>query len=217
MSVTVGLFEVFSYAVPGAAYLSVILYGSWLLGARPEVLWLQDSLVGLLALALASFALGHATYSLGRYLDQSVMPRVMRRLGRSNRPNAAEVARGRFLKHCPQALNRPLIAADPSVLLAGIQRYERELGLEVERLRSTGIMARNLVIPLGVSSGLAIASIPSVSPPLLPGAAAVVFALAAISSWRHGQERAVWAHSKILELAYWLPELDHLLDPKQKP
>jgi glycerol kinase len=109
------------------------------------------------------------------------------------------------------------MSADASVLLGGIQKFERELGIEVERLRSTGIMARNLVVPLSIASALAAASAFRVSLPLVALGGALVLALAAVGSWRHGQERAVWAHSKTLELAFWIPELDEFLRAQPKP
>jgi hypothetical protein len=213
-----GLYEVASYALPGAAYLTVfgilLVRFGWLPMHLP---FETEPTLTFLTLTFASYVVGHIGYSAGREAARFWRQRIPPPIGRRGRPDRRELARAQFIQRCPTAQGRPFLDADMHVLLAAVQLRDRAVASEVERLNASSIMARNLVPPL------LLGELPAVVGVFTPGytaaslAAVVLLLVAAFACLLHGDERSVWAHSKILDLAFWQPDIDQVLNAGPTP
>jgi hypothetical protein len=204
-----GLFETFTYAVPGAAYIGLGLF------CAERLNWLTwtdisgaGSLGGVVTAAVASFVVGTITSPIGAMLRKVPGFKVESR----------DVIDD-FVRRNPSSAGRAFITADKHLLLAHLQLTNADVTAEVDRLRSVGLMCMNLVAPLGLA---AVASLVMV----FKGdnkAAAATFAVAAavgIACARaEGLTLSRWAFTKTLELAFWSGAADERLtepEPRSK-
>ncbi|MEU8004701.1 hypothetical protein AB0B66_26375 [Catellatospora sp. NPDC049111] len=194
MTFTLGIFELFTYAVPGAMQLGVFLYLALRLDlVQPTDLAAVPGLLLAVALAVASYLLGYLTYTVGILVDKAYTKR------KDGMDAWAAVA-----ADAAQVGDRRVPRMNPSLLLAGVELRDREVAQEVGRFRATGLMLRGAVVPSFL--GMLVALGEAVTGPhhWLGGAVAVLLGGAVLAFARHGQELRFWANTKTYQLAYWL-------------
>jgi hypothetical protein len=202
MAFTLGVFDVFGSAIPGAAYLSVLAYVLTRLGwTRPLDALAENTTVGLVSVAVMSYVLGMATYGLARSLSRAV-----------SRVDYHATAFEAFRTTFPWAAGRSFLTVDAFLLETRIELESRESAVEISRLRAGGTMLRGLVIPslLAAAVGLVdFAIAPHESWTLV---IAGLFSGFAVLAHIRSLEMLRWAVSRTLELAFWLPEIDQAID-----
>jgi hypothetical protein len=210
MSLSLGIYDVFSYAVPGSLYLFLGTFIAdrlhWISAGRlehgPTVL-----VVG--GIVVASYLLGFFTYPLAAVIDRLLPYR---------RGSAA--ARAEFLRNVPAASGRPYAQADLRLLLAAAEMQASDVSQEVIRMRAIGIMTRNCAIPLTLASVTALAGTAAGAGVLPSVVAALLCAAAAAAALWQARRFRHWANLKVLEICYWIPEIDRLVQgplPAEEP
>jgi len=202
MTFALATFDLFTYAFSGALQLSLLTY----VAARLH--WINlgavfDAPGALLfaGVAILSYLLGHVTYALGLTLDRLPLAR-------------RDVAvRETFTTRNPGAAGRPFISAHLNLLLSGVELHNREVAMEITRLRAVGLMVRNSAIPLAVGAVVAVVELVAGGPRVFAACAAVLLGLVAVAALDQGRRLRGWANQKILELAYWVPEIDEKVRP----
>lgn len=201
-AVAFGIFDVFAYAVPGALYLSLVLY----VLARTEHIDLAQLLTANTVLAtigvlLASYLLGHITY-----LPRLLLDRWTQRWLRV-RPDSREV----FTRRVPRAADRELLRTDVFLLLRAIELEAADAATEINRLRAGGIALRNSGYALMLAGVIAVVEIGASSQHALAVAGAVLLPAAGVSALRAGFVQGHWAAIRTYEIAYWLPSIEERL------
>jgi GH25 family lysozyme M1 (1,4-beta-N-acetylmuramidase) len=201
MTFAVGLFDVFAYTVPGALYLALLAY------VAGRLHWLDVAAVtrGPAALVVAGALV--AAYLLG-YLAYPVGARFSRWLPRRKRRDA----RAEFLRRNPSADGRAFVAADTFLLHAALQIRQPDAATEVSRTRSTGLMVRNASPAMALGFGVAAVELFAGPKPWFAAASAVLCGAACPVLIVQHRMIAHWAKLKTLELAFWDPDFDELLD-----
>jgi hypothetical protein len=200
MSISLGIFDLFTYAVPGALQLTVLLYAAQRLGwADLPGLLAMPSGVLFVGLALASYLIGHLVYSAGKLAD---------RLPPHRTGDVWENARATFVARTPGAKRRAFVSSDPNLLLAALQMHAREAAVEISRLRAAGLMLRSSALPLALGAVIALVELALAPRRLDLAAIALLLGGATIMSVRRSVQLRTWARSKTLQLAYWLPSID---------
>lgn len=202
MTIAVGVFDLFTYAIAGGLY--VVLAGY--VAARLDVIDLGslNSVNGVLFVigaVVLSYLCGILAYPLGSLLNR-VVP------GRRRDPRAE------FRRRNPAARDRDFVAVDPFLLLAALQLHDANAAIEVNRLRASGLMARNAGPAFALGTVTAVVEAFAGGHPLLAAGCAVVFAAAAVVLVRQGRRLGFMASMKTLELSFWLPDVDERTAPK---
>jgi hypothetical protein len=126
MNVTLSVFDLFAYAIPGSLYLSMIAYllnrTGWVDFSAAANL---NTAVLLVGAGLASYLTGHITYELGRALNFRL----------PGWEQALSSIREDFLARVPPEPGRVVVQAHPSILLAAAEIRAREAAVEISRLR----------------------------------------------------------------------------------
>ena len=198
MNLSLGIYDVFANAVPGALYLLLGVY----LGVRFG--WVTvDDLAGLDS-TLALLGALVASYLLGQVLATSLRGLVDRTglWGTST----ADV-RVEFRRRNPTVAHRPFVDADPYTLLAGLRQVSPESAAEVDRSRAAGIMMRSAVPALLLGAVVALVEAVVRGEPAALLVAAALVALAALAL-REGQTRNRWARIHTYECAAWMPDVE---------
>lgn len=207
MSLSLGVWDVFAYAVPGSLYLAFGAFVAARLGwvAIGPVLHAPTVvLVG--GIAVSSYVLGLVTYPLGAILD--------RRL--PGRPRAAQ-ARAEFAHRTPAARDRAFLQTDMALLRAAVEIYEKDSSLEIARLGAIRIMIRNCAVPLAAASlACACAAIAGGNRVLSATASLATAAAATAAIWQARRFRHWW-YMKTLETCYWIPAIDQAIMDTSKP
>jgi hypothetical protein len=207
LSFTLGVFDVFGSAVPGAAYLSVLAFVLDRLGWTEPLhpLWRSTTLAAV-GFAFLSYVVGVATYGLARSLSTLL-----------TRHSPNDVAVQYFLAGNPSAAGRPFVDVNKFLLLSKIELVNREAAVEISRIRANSTMLRGLVIPtaLGMVAALVDFAVADHDTGLI--LAALVLAGIGVLSHQRGLEMAHWAHQSTLETAYWIPEIDQLVQGSSTP
>ena len=140
MAIILGVFDLLAYAVPGSLYLTVFAYVSHRAGwiDVPSLLELP-SLLLLIAVAIAAFLIGQASYPLGNMID---------RVNPFGSNNLSGEAKEEFVRRNAVAAARRFLELDPFTLLAALEADDNEAAAEVSRLRATGLMLSRSVPPL---------------------------------------------------------------------
>ncbi|WP_370943764.1 hypothetical protein AB5J62_32225 [Amycolatopsis sp. cg5] len=200
MNFAIGVFDLFTYTIPGALYLALFGY----VGARFG--WIDPAAVGrapvvllVIALVLVTQLLGYLGYPLGAAINRLVTRR------RDRRP------RQEFLRRNPEARDRAYVEADPHLLLSVIQLHDKDVAVEVSRLRATGLMLRNSAPPLLLGALVAVVEIFTGSKPALAAVSLLLFAVGSVSLVAQGRKMGHWASIKTLELCFWIPDIDERL------
>jgi hypothetical protein len=202
MTLALGIFDVFTYLIPGAFHLALLTYVSTRLG------WFDiDSTKNLnatllvLAVALVCYLLGHATYGLG-------LGKLAGRAARMNLNSATSSARQLFTERVPNAKGRAFVQADPYILLSAIEVKSNDSAIEVSRMRALGLMLRESAAALILAAAVAVVEFFASANRDMAGALFLLFVLAAIGALRQGKKLVLWANTKTLEVAFWIPEVD---------
>jgi len=203
VSITLGLFDVFTYLIPGSLYLALASYVADRFG------WIDvghfrnvSSLVLLGAILIASYLLAFVADPLAALLEK-----VMRFLRVIHQEDVTETFKARV----PGAADRAFVTASPYLLLALAETNHREAAMEISRFRATGLMLRNCSIPFLAACIVSIAQAiagPRSGPAII---CAILFAAAVWSSIRQGKRLREWAVMKTLEICYWIPGIDDMV------
>lgn len=205
MTLALSIFDVFTYAVPGLLYLSILTYVVDRLGwITVDLSGNISALAGVLIIAIVSYLLGHLTYGLGSATD--------RLTGYGRR--TAQAKRTEFSMRVASSSHRQSIStADPFLLLALIEVRAREAAIEPNRLRAVGLMLRNSGPPIIIASTVAFAEVALGVYRPESAAAGVLLLGGAVAAVRRGNMLRQWAVSKTLEVAFWMiaeDDLEHL-------
>lgn len=134
MSITLGVFDIFTYAIPGSVYLALMVYlGSRFHWLEPARLLSTNTVLVVTVAALICYLIGHITYSIGRFLAYPL------RIWTKETSDARE----EFVSRVPAARGRSFVEADRAVLLAAVEVHYEGAALEILRLRAIGLMLRN--------------------------------------------------------------------------
>lgn len=197
MTFAVGIFDLFSFAVPGAVQLSLLVYVLDRLGvlhvaaltAAPGVLLTAGAVI-------ASYLLGHLFHPLARQLDR-LRPR-----------QDAEEARREFVAEVPQARDRAYVQANPALLVAAAELHDKDAAGEIVRMRAQSVMLRNIAFAFVLAAVVALVQTATGPHRLIAAGAAVLSLLGATGALGGG--RKVWQMSRLktLEICYWIPDID---------
>jgi hypothetical protein len=204
MSITLSVYDIFAYTIPGASYLTLLTYiCTRLRWIQPERMLDGNATLLILGVALACYLTGHISYPLGRQINHVV--RIWRK--------SMDDAREEFVRRVPAAKNRPFLQADRSTLQAAVEVHGIDAGLEIVRLRAIGLMLGNVApaLALGAVTSL-VEAIHGDSPTFATSCFAILSLAAAGSLWQAGR-MSHWADMKTLELAFWVPGIDNDLEP----
>lgn len=200
MTIALSIFDLFAYAIPGSLYLSAFAYvasrAGWI---NAPGLLNSPSILLLVALIVAGYLVGQATYGLGSMVD---------RISPFHSVDLSKDARAEFLKRRGIAANRPYLQVDTFALLAAAEMNNKEAATEISRLRAIGLMLRNAVPPLLVTAIIAFVEIFTSSSRIFAGTTGVLLLLVAAGCIRHASILRRWANLKTLELCYWIKDLD---------
>ncbi|ADP81142.1 hypothetical protein [Pseudofrankia inefficax] len=199
MNLSLGVFDIFAYSVPGSLYLALLLYvldrESWVdLGQVGDL----NSTVLVGGGILASYLLGHLTYAPRRFLGRR-MPRWLRPGGGT---------RQEFLDRFPVARSMAFVQVDPAIIFAAIEVKAPDSAGEISRLRASGIALRNAGFALLLAAGVATVELVADWNRGLPAFCLAVFLVGFVGATRAGHELSRWAALKTLEVAFWLPDIE---------
>ena len=128
MSLSLGVFDVFTNMVPGSLYLSVLLFvadGTHLI--RLQSLKDVPSVVLFAGLLIASYLAGWATEPLAHVLNRATQ--------RRHQSARDQQARQAFARNMPGASARPFVEADIYLLLTAAEIHAPDAATEISRLR----------------------------------------------------------------------------------
>ncbi|MBB1159592.1 MULTISPECIES: hypothetical protein [Amycolatopsis] len=206
MTLAVGLFDLFTYAIPGALHLAFLAY----LAGRLH--WLDLAAVSrapgavlVIGIVVASYLLGYLAYPMGA--------RAARWLPRRRKRNARE----EFLRRNPAASGRAFVEADSFLLLSALQLHDADAAMEATRLRTVGLMLRNSSPPMAFGFVASVVELIAGGHPVFAVCGAVLFAAAYPALIAQGRLMSHWANVKTLELSFWVPEVEETLAAVQKP
>lgn len=201
MSLSLGVWDVFAYVVPGSLYLAFAAFVAARLGwvAIGPVLH-APTIVLAGGIAVSSYVLGLATYPLGAVADRWL----------PGRPRAAQ-ARAEFARRTPAARDRAFLQADMALLRAAVEIHEKDSSLEIARLGAIRIMIRNCAVPLAATSlACACTAIAGGDRVLAATASLTTAAVATAAIWQARRFRHWW-YMKTLETCYWIPAIDQAI------
>ena len=200
MAIILGVFDLLAYAIPGSLYLTVFAYASHRAGwiDVPALLELP-SLFLLIAVAIAAFLTGQASYPIGSLID---------RINPFGSTDLAREAREDFLRRNAAAAERRFVRVDPFTLLAALEANDSEAAAEVSRLRATGAMLGRSVPPLVLGAVTAVVEVFTGALPLFAGLTGIALALVAAGCLHQAATFRRWAILRTYELSFWNDEID---------
>ena len=205
MNFTVGVYDLFAYAIPGAAYLTVGGYIARRAGWQQAHHLPRATLATSLAFIALAYFVGQAVYRPAQLLDRQVLRR-----------RASTDARTEFRARHSALSKRAFVDADMYLLLAAIHRDCPDNAAEVERFRAVGIGLRNVSPALGIGTFAALYDLVSgYGPRAASLSILVVLALATTSAQLGGNRLSRWAYSTTLEAAALIPGIDDVCRGRQ--
>jgi hypothetical protein len=197
VNITVGIFDLVAYSVPGSLYLGFLTYVGFRLNlVEPAAVAGVPGVLLVVGVVVLSYLLGFLAYPVGA-LANRLLPRRRRRDPRAE-----------FRRRNPAAQDRDFVAADPFLLLSALQLHDADVAAEVARLRASGLMLRNSAPPLLFAAVAAVVETFAGPRPLPAATFAAVFAAVSVVLLVQGRKLGYWASLKTLELCFWLPEVD---------
>lgn len=201
----VSIFDLLTYAVSGSLYLALLSY----VAVRLHLVDLGSvgstpALVLAVMAVLVSYLLGYLAYPLGEAMNR-IVPRRRRRN-----------AKKEFVGRVPAAASRDYVHADPHLLLSAIELHNKDVALEVTRVRAAGLMLRSSAPALMLGVVAAILEAIFGSKPWVAAGCAVLLAVWSVSLIAQGRKFGLWATLKTLELCFWLPDIDDRCRTKAK-
>lgn len=210
MTFALGVFELFTYMIPGSLYIGLFGYVGTQLGWFDAMdLQKSPSLLMVLALALAAYVIGQGTYNVARLIER-LLPRFM------SRRSAKEALEG-FIRRPGIRSERPFLQIDIFTLVAAAELNNKDAAAEISRLRAVGLMLRNVVPPLLLGSITSTAEIFTSSSRVFAGTIAVLLVLIALGCFRRASTMRSWATTKTLELCYWIKDIDQIVANGRPP
>jgi hypothetical protein len=207
VSITLGIFDLFAYAVPGSIYLGLGTYVAIRLGwLDGELLRHGNTTLLVIGGVLVSYLVGHVSYVLGRAAGHL----------HPGWRDQMDAARATFVERVPAAANRAYVAVDRALLQAAVEVHHHDASLELARLRAVGLMLRNAAPAFGLA---ALASFVEIGTGRAAPAAfaAILLTAAAIISFSQGHTLALWANMKVLEVAFWIDDIDTIASAPTAP
>jgi hypothetical protein len=203
MAFILGIFDLLAYAIPGSLYLTTFAYVSHRAGwiDVPSLLGLP-SLVLLIAVAVAAFLTGQASYPLGSMVE---------RFNPFGSKEPSKAAREEFVRRNAIETPRRFLQLDPFTLLAALEADDREAAADVFRLRSVGLMLGRSVPALTGAAVIALVEIFTGRIPLFAGLTCVVLALVAAGCLYQAASFRKWAIIRTYELSFWNDDMDERL------
>jgi hypothetical protein len=204
MNITLGVYDVFTYAVPGSLYLTLLTYIADQLGwVDPARIFQGNTTLIVITGAVLSYLLGHVTYPIGEQLAR-----------RYPRNKSISDAVNEFIARVPSARDRAFVKADRFTLQAAIEIHDVGAAADIARNRAIGLMLRNcaLVFVLGAVAATVEAVIGN--NPAIAVCCAALFLLIAAGCLSQAAIIRHWANLKTLQLAFWIPDIDNTLVPK---
>jgi hypothetical protein len=200
MAIILGIFDLLAYAIPGSLYLTAFAYVSHRAGwiDVPSLLQLP-SLLLLIAVAVAAFLIGQASYPLGSMVD---------RINPFGAIDLSGEAREEFLRRNAIATPRKFLQLDPFTLLAALEVDDREAAADVSRLRAVGLMLSRSVPALALGALIALVEIFTGRFPLFAGLTGLVLVLVAAGCLHQSATFRRWAIIRTYELSYWKDDMD---------
>lgn len=197
MNLAVGIFDLFTYTVPGALALVLLGYAATRLGwIDPAVLGQAPSLLVVIGGVVAAYLVGYLIYPLGKAAER-LLPR------RQRWDDARE-----FVDRVPLAQGRGFVQQDRHLLLSGIQLEYREVAMEVIRLRASSLMLRNAAPLFGLGALVGAVELFASGRPWFAGVATLLLAAGYAGLVVQARKMGHWANLKTLELCFWLPDID---------
>jgi hypothetical protein len=203
MAFILGIFDLLAYAIPGSLYLTTFAYVSHRAGwiDVPSLLGLP-SLVLLIAVAVAAFLTGQASYPLGSMVE---------RFNPFGSKEPSKEAREEFVRRNAIETPRRFLQLDPFTLLAALEADDREAAADVFRLRSVGLMLDRSVPALTLGAVIALVEIFTGRTPLFAGLTGLVLALVAAGCLYQAASFRKWAIIRTYELSFWNDDMDERL------
>lgn len=206
MNITLGVFDLFAFAVPGSLYLGLLVYiGERLTWIDTSRIFHGNTALIVIAAVVLSYVVGHITYGVG-YLFSRIFHMWNKSLAD---------ATDDFLERVPTAQGRPFLQADRSILQAVIELHQVGAAVEISRLRAIGLMLRNSAPVFFLGAIVAMIDAATGYHPIIAGCCVVIFALAAMSCLERGAMMRHWANTKTLQYAFWIPDIDSRLNPSK--
>ncbi|MEU1041332.1 hypothetical protein [Streptomyces sp. NPDC005907] len=199
MTLAVGIFDLFTYGIPGALHLFLIMY----VLARLNMVDLTSlasapSVLQVVGVAVASYLLGHLAYPLSALLDK-VAPRWNW---------TVENARLEFVARVPEARDRPFVRTDSSLLLAAVELHHKEAAGEITRLQGLALMLRNSALALLFALVVSVIELVVGPDRVLAGGCAALLLVGLTAAIRQGRRVRHWDRLKTLEICFWIPDID---------
>jgi hypothetical protein len=196
VNIVVGVFDLFTYTIAGGLYLAVAGYVADRIGlVELAALSSVNGVLLLIGVVVLSYLLGIVAYPLGA-LQNRLVPRDRRD------------PRAEFRRRNPAARDRAYVRADPFLLLSAIQVHDMDVATEVNRLRASGLMARNSGPALALAAVTALVETFTSGHPVLAIVCVIVFGVASVLLILQGRKLSYMASMKTLELCFWLPDVD---------
>jgi hypothetical protein len=207
MNITLGVYDLFAYAVPGSLYLALLGYiAERLRWVDPSRILHANTVLVVIAGLILSYLIGHITYQVGYLLSRAY-----------GHDKTIMDARSEFVKKIPTVQDRPLLQAHRSVLTAAIEMHETGAATEIARLRAIGLMLRNSAPVFVLASIVAIVEVIIGDHPIIAGCCTAIFLLFAVGCLSQSVVMRHWANMKTFELAYWVPDIDRGLGAASAP
>jgi hypothetical protein len=198
----VSIFDLFCFAIPGALQLSIVIYLVARLGlADVDALAAMPTVVLVVAGVVASYLLGRLCHPLGVQLERRL---PFRRL-------SPDAARQEFLAKVPQAQNRAYVRADPALLLAAAETFNKEAAGEIGTMRAQSLMLRNTALALTLAAVVGLVELIVGGQRLLAGGCAALLLIAAVGMLREGRNLWHMSRLKTLETCFWISDIDRTL------
>jgi hypothetical protein len=199
-----GVFDVFTYTIPGSLYLALIAFVGEKLG------WIRvgdfrsvPTLVLVGGLLIGSYLLGYSANPVAEQLDRSM------RWWKAAYVRAH--ARKSLEPQGPDPKSRAYATADKYLLQALAETRERDVALEISRYRATGLMLRNCAPPFLIACVVAVVEAAHGSHRVAAILCALFFGGAMLSCIGQGKLLRTWADSKTLQICYWIPDVDKMI------
>lgn len=197
MTFALGVFDVIAYMVPGSLYAALLIgYFERFTSLRLADAAAASGSVTAISCVVAAFALGHATYGLGRMVD--------RRLPGGSGGSSITEARRISVERLSPWMDASVLDVDPALLLTSIQMRWQDIALDILRLRASAVMMRNCVVPLGIGC-LSLAGFAIQDESLNSAVGAALLAALAVGAVFQGRMLAQWSFQKTYEASVWLP------------
>src|SRR5689334_12242583 len=138
MTFALGIYDLFAYSIPGFLYIGILGFlalRTHLIELDPKSLNGIPSLLIVVAIAIASYIVGHATWPLGRYVGRLL-----------NRWWPEPDARAIILERDPSAAALGYLQHSRFLLGARAELSNREVASEISRMRAVGLMLRNCTV-----------------------------------------------------------------------